>query len=89
LNLAIAGSAFGYVGEGYLQIPGLSGGWRGEHYQDWIRIEGRYWGRNSYTMPKGTGAFRARAFFSGPTAPQNGAGELVISVDKRSPALAS
>jgi hypothetical protein len=88
LNVAIAGSAFGSVGEGYVQIPGISGGWQGGSHKDWIRIEGRYWGLDSYARLRGTGALRARAFFSGPSGPRRGAGELVISVQKQSPALA-
>jgi hypothetical protein len=88
LTIAFAGSASAYVGEGYLQLPGVSGGWQGTHHQDWIRTEGRHWGQDGYARPNGTGARRARAFFSGPMAPK-GAGELVVSVDKRSPALAS
>jgi hypothetical protein len=34
-----------------------------------------------------TGPRRARAFFSSPSAPRRGSSELIISVDKRSPAL--
>jgi hypothetical protein len=82
-----AGTALAYVGEGYLQIPGVSGGWQGANYQNWVRIEGRFWGRDTYAIPNGTGPRRARAFYSGPSGPRQGAGDLVVAVDKRSPAL--
>jgi type VI protein secretion system component Hcp len=88
LNLCVAASAIAYVGEGYLQLPGVAGAWHGANYQGWVRVDGRYWGRNSYARANGTGPMRARGYYSGPSGPQNTAGDLVVSIDKRSPALA-
>ena len=87
LSLALAGSALANVGVGFIQIPGIAGGWRAGNYRGWTRIESRYWGLHSVARANGTGPRRARPFFSGPAAPRE-ASELVISVGKRSPALA-
>jgi type VI protein secretion system component Hcp len=35
----------GYVGNSYLQIPGVDGGWRGANYRDSIRVDAHYWRR--------------------------------------------
>lgn len=73
------------VGSGFLQVPGIAGGWTGPHHKDWIRIEARHWGtngphRSSYGSPS--------AVFSGPYAPRRGASTLTIAIDKRSSGLA-
>lgn len=91
-SLAIAVAMFdvaapsAYVGDSFMRIPGVSGGWQGEKYKNWIRVDASYW----KSTPAGTFARRSRSKtgFSLSTAPRQGADALVISVDKHSPALA-
>ncbi len=93
LGLFAAGSAPAYVGESFLEISGLPGGWRGEAYRNWIKAEAHYWKADELGMFGGNrfggrGNFRrSRMVYSGPTAPRQGADGLVISLDKHSPAL--
>src|SRR5579862_4549416 len=80
-----AGVASAYVGKSFLEVPGMSGDWKGENYKGWVSIESNFW----KTTP--TGVFRGRrrspAFFSYPTAPRQGASEITIAIDKHNPAL--
>jgi hypothetical protein len=41
----------GYVGNSYLQIPGVDGAWRGADYRDAIRVEAHYWRRPVASEP--------------------------------------
>lgn len=94
-NAALAG----YIGESFLRVADVSGGWPGDKYHDWIKFEARDW------IDTPTCAARhnnpnalvcdekfwvpqeSRLFFSGPWAPRQGAGKLAVALDKRSPAL--
>ncbi len=94
LLVLAAGTAFispaqAEVGRGYLQIPGVSGSTVAKGYEGWVRIEGRYWGMDTPARINGTGPATAQAVFSAPEAPTQGSGELVVAIDKKSPALAA
>jgi hypothetical protein len=75
-SLALTGAAhaqrergdLGYVGDSYLQIPGVDGAWRGGEYRDAIRVDAHYWRR---IPPNEAGAepgeiTAARAAMTGP-----------------------
>jgi hypothetical protein len=81
--------ALAYIGPSFLQVPGIAGGWAGAKHHNWIRLEADYWGRLPPHPPVFEGTGRKRTYFSGPVAPRSGAGTLAISLDKRSPVLAS
>ena len=90
--LAIAAAIFSaavpseYVGDSFLQIPGVNGGWPGEKYRNWIRVDASYWESDPASLLSRRS--RKKADFSVSPAPREGADALVISVDKHSPALA-
>lgn len=86
LSMAGAGALSAYVGASYIQIPGISGGWQGEQYTDWIKIDAHYW-QGETDMRRGFGRRNDSSFFSVPAAPHEGRGELVIALDKRNPIL--
>lgn len=77
-----------YVGESFLQFPGISGTWKGKQYRNWLQVEAHYWPAEEGTF-FGTRTMRTRErnYFSAPIAPRQGAGRLAIAVAKRSPAL--
>jgi hypothetical protein len=85
LWLAGADVASAYVGKSFLEVPGISGDWKGEKYKGWVSIESNFW----KTTPTGVFGRRRRsaAFFSYPTAPRQGASELTIAIDKHNPVL--
>lgn len=85
-----ATGAHAYVGESFLAVPGERGGWRGEAFRNAIRAEAHYWLSDTTDSfgRRGGASLRQRMFFSGPVAPEKGPHGLVLSVDKRSPALA-
>jgi hypothetical protein len=78
-------AADAYIGPSYLEIPGVAGGWEGEEFKGWVKLEAHYWNENPpRTPPLYLG--QSRSVFSGPVAPRNGPGQLAVSLDKRSPA---
>ena len=85
-SLAGAGALSAYVGASYMQIPGISGGWQGEQFTDWIKIDAYYW-KGQTAIGIGFGRRNNASFFSGPAAPREGEGEIVIGLDKRHPVL--
>jgi type VI protein secretion system component Hcp len=85
--MAIVGPSSADVGRGFLQMRGVSGDARAEGFKSWIRVEGRYWGLNTLASGKGANAGPTAARFSTPAAPAKGAGELIVAIDKGSPAL--
>jgi hypothetical protein len=80
-----SGAAWAYVGESYLQVPGIAGGWSGQSYSGWIKLEAQYW--TNPVRPPGFVPGPKRQHFSGPLAPREGAGTLALAFDKHSPAL--
>src|SRR5580700_10494270 len=76
------GSAWAYIGASFIQVPGIAGGWQGEKYKDWIRVEANYWRTNPLVPP--IRSLESHLLFTVPTAPREGANMLAISVDKRS-----
>jgi hypothetical protein len=87
LSLFAANLAFGYVGESFLFIPGTTGDWPGTKYKNWIKVDGNYWPKGRAIGLGGTGGFRHPDQFSGPVSPRQGAGTLVIAIDKNSRVL--
>ena len=83
IGLAAAGGAWAYVGPSYLQLVAPGAGQNGDRYKNWIWATANYWSPSG-TPTAGFGMFGA---FPGPSAPRQGAGKLVIAIDKRSPAL--
>lgn len=80
--------AWAYLAAGFLQVPGVPGGWKGATYKSWIRAEGHYWKRSDTgRLFEGRNRFDPRAFFSGPAAPRSGGDELVISIAKGDPSF--
>jgi hypothetical protein len=98
LSWAGAASA-GYVGESFLQVPDVPGGWSGEKYKDWVKFEAREWTETPTcaARQKNPNALvcderffmpgESHLFFSSPLAPPSGSGKLAVALDKRSPAL--
>jgi type VI protein secretion system component Hcp len=89
LSIVGTGVASAYIGPSFLEVPGISGGWQGKKYKNWIRIDASYWGTTSSGFG---GSAREpigenRAVFSGPLAPRQGAGRLAFSIDKHNPVL--
>jgi hypothetical protein len=88
ISIVGTGVASAYIGPSFMEVPGISGGWQGKQYKNWIRIDASYWG----TTPSGFGREpigQNRTFFSGPLAPREGAGRLAFSIDKHNPVLSS
>jgi hypothetical protein len=88
ISIVGTGVALAYIGPSFMQVPGISGGWQGKKYKNWIRIDASYWG----TTPSGFGREpigQNRTFFSGPLAPRQGVGRLAFSIDKHNPVLSS
>lgn len=89
----------GYVGESFLKVAGVAGGWPGERYKDWVKFEAREWietptcsarqgNPNALVCDEKFWVSReSRLLYSGPWAPRKGAGKLAVALDKRSPAL--
>jgi hypothetical protein len=89
IGMLIAGPAVAYVGDSFLRIPGVAGDWRGAQYDHWVRVDANYWKSEEggmYASLRQT-LRRPKQFFSAPPAPPEGASSLMISLDKRSPAL--
>ena len=87
LSIAAANTAWAYVGDSFLQIPGVSGDWQAAPYKHWVRVEGNYWPGGRPIGLGGAGGFRHPDQFSGPASPRQGEGTLVIALDKDSPVL--
>ena len=88
--LAIGSASGNYVGESYMQIPALDIGGKGDNYAKWLRLEAFYWDTKGPQTQDPRLAFRRdfRAlYYSGPTGPRSGVGQLVGSIDRRSPLL--
>ena len=89
----------GYVGESFIQMPGVTGGWAGDTYRDWIKFESMEWSDNPRCNGRKTNPVAlecdeqfwrprsSRLIVSGPWAPQSGEGQLAVALDKRSPVL--
>lgn len=96
LGLVAAGAGFigapraeASIGASFLAIPGIAEGRSSAGTRGWLRIEAHYWPSEDVDLLAGVSRFRrGRTFFSGPPAPEKGAGTLAISVDKHSPYLA-
>lgn len=83
----------GYVGESFLQVPGVTGGWQGKHYQGWVKLEAREWVETSACKRQPGNPFvcdgqmwkpkESRQFMSAPWAPETGAGVLAVALDKK------
>ncbi len=94
VRLAIATAVFSvgftdvasaYVGPSFMQIPNVTGDWKGAQHKNWLKIEANYWkGRG---MGLGGGFGRSPMYFSGPVGPRKGAGTLVIAIAKNNPVL--
>jgi hypothetical protein len=81
-------TAWAYIGDSFIKIPGVAGSWQGANYRNWIRIEANYWkfrpARFNPKLLEGD-----RLVFSGPDGPRPGvASTLVISMGKSNPDLA-
>jgi hypothetical protein len=88
LSLFAANLALGYVGESFLLIPGFSGDWPGAKYKNWIKVDANYWPKGrAIGLGGAAGGFRHPDQFSGPVSPRQGAGTLVIAIDKNSRVL--
>jgi type VI protein secretion system component Hcp len=91
LVIAGTGAASAYVGKSYMDIPGIAGGAKARPHKNWLTIEAHYWQSDDTTMfsrsSRNFKRLHSRSFFSGPAAPQTGASQLTISIDKRNPAL--
>ena len=79
--------ACAYVGESFIDVPGISGDWQGAKYKHWIKVDANYWPGGRPIGLGGAGGFRHPDQFSGPVSPRQGAGTLVIAIDKDSPVL--
>src|SRR5437879_4358763 len=98
--LALAYSATGsaYMGESFLQVPGVAGGWPGGKYKGWVKFESQYWEGRASAQPMGGNRqgqryqsrglnAGGRVYYSASAGPRSGAGKLNVALDKHSPAL--
>ena len=87
VGLVGSNSASAFIDYSFVNVPGVIGGAKQGEFRGWVQIDGHYW-----ADPPGSGhvlaGFRRGAIFAGPVAPQSGASELVIAVNKKSPGLA-
>jgi type VI protein secretion system component Hcp len=84
------GGASAHVGDAFMSIPGVAGTWKVRPYSNWLKIEAHYWKSDeggTFDFGRRASFRRQRMFFLGPGAPRSGPDRLIISVDKRSPAL--
>ena len=42
LTVAWGGSAAAYVGPSFVQIAGTDGGWKGDQYKNWFKVDGNW-----------------------------------------------
>lgn len=70
-----------YVGPAFVKVQGVNGAAKQESYKGWARTEGHYWGKRTRTWFFGANILT----FSGPLAPKQGASQLNVAVDKKSP----
>lgn len=89
----------GYIGESFIQVPGLAGGWPGETYRDWIKFEAREWVETPVCEARQKNPMAlvcdeqfwvpraSRLIYSAPWAPREGKGKLAVALDKQSPAF--
>lgn len=90
ISLSLLGfdSAPAYVGASFLSLPGVAGGWPGPDHRNWLKVSAHYWKADEGGVLKTVRRRpRDRLYFSVPSAPEKGADQLMISVDKKSPAL--
>src|SRR5580658_5615700 len=83
-------AACAYVGDSFLNVPGVVGDWHGANHKHWVRVDANYWKSQEEGMYASMRRIlrRSKQVFSGPAAPQHGASSLMISVNKHSPVLA-
>ena len=79
------GTASAYVGESFLQVPGLTGDVLSDKYKGWVKLEAQYWTNTPHLRPITIG--KKSLWFTGPQAPHEGAGKLALALDKHSPLL--
>jgi hypothetical protein len=73
----------GYVGNSYLQIPGVEGSWVGTAYTNSLKIDAHYWGVEGPLT-----SFHSRgANYSGANGQPGKAGTLVLALKKNNPDL--
>lgn len=81
-SLAWSTAAQAYVGPSFLQIPGVSGNWKGAEHRGWVKAEAAYWVKEVNPF----GFFRRGAlYYSGPAGPKEGGGKLVVAFNKTDP----
>jgi hypothetical protein len=85
LLVATCDTAFAYVGDSFLQLPGVVGDWRGDTYKRWIKLNANYW--QAAPLSNFARYRKDRKHYSGPLAPRHGESSLMLSIDKHSPVL--
>lgn len=89
--LAASPQAFAqhYIGDSYIQVPGVSGGAREREHKGWVRAEAHYWtARPGRREIRGITGEATSLQFTGSRAPAKGPDVLTLAVAKTSPGLA-
>lgn len=82
--------AIAFFGPAYINIPGIDGRSGVKGFEQWVRVEAQLWGPDSpgrTIVPVPDQAMRL--VFTNPQAPRSGAGQLLLSIDRRGPAAAT
>ena len=85
------GEASAHIAAAFLNAPGVSGGWKGSDHKGWLAVRTHYWKSEDVgrTAEDGRNSFKKFALYSGPAAPAKGPDDLVVTIDKKSPAIAA
>jgi len=88
-SLVGASAASAYVGPSFVQVPGITGGWQGQKYHNWLKLDSHKWETrpNELALLRRRGFRRSKMFFSGPFPPRKGASTIAITLDKQHPVL--
>jgi type VI protein secretion system component Hcp len=85
------GEASAHIAAVFINVPGVSGGWKGSDHKGWLAVRAHYWKSLDVgkSFEQGRNSFKKFNMYSGPAAPTKGPDDLVIAIDKKSPAIAA
>ena len=85
------GEASAHIAGAFINVPGVSGGWKGSDHKGWLAVRSHYWKSADVgkSFDQSRNSFKKFNMYSGPAAPTKGPDDLVIAIDKKSPAVAA
>ena len=85
------GEASAHIAGAFINVPGVSGGWNGSDHKGWLAVRSHYWKSADVgkSFDQSRNSFKKFNMYSGPAAPAKGPDDLVVAIDKKSPAVAA